>query len=140
MFKDIMFCLELKSKADTSFSFETETEYLKRKQDKKNKIPVKPNNKNIKYHQISSLSEVSQYNKIISGFIFNIRKENSSNKTYFLHIKDFNKFMNKTTKVSINEKDIIQYGAVEVEGNLKRTRYQYNINRMIEDIKEKYSS
>jgi len=139
LFKDILMCLELKSTSQTSFSFETEAEYLKRKEDKKNKIQVKPNSKMIKYHQLLSLLETLKYKKIISGFIFNIRKENNLDKTYFLYVKEFNKFMNETTKVSINEKDIIQYGAIEVEGNLKRTRYQYNIEKMIEDIIHKYT-
>lgn len=110
-----MYCLELKSTKGTSFSF-------------KGSSPM------IKEHQIKELTLASSYRNIIAGFIFNFRKEND-NKAYFLHINNFNNFIELTSKSSINEKDIIEYGAIEIKSILKRTKYKYDIEGFIERMK-----
>lgn len=108
------FPLELKSTQGTSFSF-------------KGTSPM------IKEHQIKELTKASKIIGVIPGFIFNFRSL-KINKTYFLHINDFNKFTTQTTKSSINEKDIITYGGIEIESYLKRTKYGYRIDKLIERL------
>jgi penicillin-binding protein-related factor A (putative recombinase) len=112
-----LFLLEMKSTKGTSFSF-------------KGSSPM------IKEHQIKSLTEADDYKGIVSGFIFNFRKQNSS-KAYFLHIEDFNKLIKSINKSSINEKDIIENNAMEIIGEIKRTRYKYYIGEFIKRICEK---
>lgn len=109
-----LFTLELKSTKGTSFSFKGAT-------------PM------IKEHQIKGLTESAQHEGIISGFIFNLREP--TNRTYFLHINNFNKFVSETTKSSINESDIIKYGGVEIVGQLKKVKYKYSIREFIEQMK-----
>jgi recombination protein U len=115
--EDTMFALELKSTKGTAFSF-------------KGSSPM------IKENQIKELTKAAQFKGIIPGFIFNLRKE-SGNKTYFLHISDFNKLIASTTKSSINEKDIIDSGAIEVRGEIKKVRYKYWVGEFILRMKDK---
>lgn len=107
--------LELKSTSQTSFSF-------------KGKTPM------IKAHQIKSLTEAAQHEGIIAGLVLNFREP--TNRCYFLHIYDFNKFVESTTKSSINEKDIVVSGAVNIEGKLKRVKYKYDIEGFLKQIKK----
>lgn len=116
-----MIPLELKSTKGTSFSIQT---------DKKIK------GKMIKINQIEGLNKAANYSGIIPGFILNMRKYG---KTYFLHIEDFNRFVDSTTKKSINQKDIIEYGAMEVGSKIKVSRYKYYISDFINRLKENYS-
>ena len=108
-----LYCFELKSTKGTSISF-------------KGTSPM------IKEHQIKELSNASTYNNCIAGFIFNFREP--QNIVYFQNIKDFNNFLNETTKSSINQKDIINYGGLIVEGEIKKVRWKYNINKMVDDL------
>lgn len=64
--KGYLFTLELKSTKNKSISFSESI---------------------IKAHQIDHLLEANNYDRIISGFIFNFREPD--NRTYFVHIKDF---------------------------------------------------
>jgi penicillin-binding protein-related factor A (putative recombinase) len=110
MFKSPMFYpVELKSTIGTSFSF-----------GKKESM--------IKDHQIEGLTKASKHFNVLAGFIFNFRKVN---KTYFLNIINFNRFVEDTTKSSINLNDIINYGGIEIKSELKRTRYRYLIDEFI---------
>lgn len=104
-----LFPTELKSTKGTSISIQ---------QDKNDK------GKMIKFNQIEGLTEAANYKGIIPGFIFNFRKYG---KTYFLHIDDFNKFLNDTDKKSINITNVIEYGGIEIIGEIKRVRYKYYI-------------
>lgn len=110
-----LFTLELKSTKGTSFSFEGTS-------------PM------IKSNQIKELTRASQHKGIISGFIFNMRKYN---KSWFLYIDDFNRFLENTNKKSINKDDIIEYGGIEVVGEIKRTRCRYYVGEFIERVKVK---
>lgn len=107
-----LFTLELKTTIGTSFSFD-------------GKSPM------IKKHQIEGLTKASKFKGIISGFIFNMAKYN---KTYFLSIENFNQFKESTNKKSINQQDIIDNGAIEVLGEIKRIRTKFYIGEFINKI------
>jgi len=109
-----IFTLELKSTKSTAFSF-------------KGKTPM------IKPSQIKGLTESSKFEGVISGLVFNMREP--TNKTYFLHIVNFNEFAASTTKSSINEKDIINAGAVAIDCRLKKVKYSYRIREFIDEMK-----
>jgi penicillin-binding protein-related factor A (putative recombinase) len=110
------FALELKSTKGTSFSFKGSSPMIK---------PV----------QIKSLTEAAEYKGVIPGFIFNLREP--INKVYFLHINNFNKFISETSKSSMNEKDIVACGGVEIEGKLKKVKYRYLVREFIEKMKNR---
>jgi len=112
------FPLELKSNQGTSFSIQ------KTKEEK---------GKDIKLNQIQGLTHASQYPDSYSGFLLNFR---SVEHTYWLDIRRFNEFNNVTDKKSINEKDVIEYGGLLVPQKLKKVRYKYDIDKMIEMIRE----
>ena len=52
--------------------------------------------------------------------------------TYGLLIQDFYRFLQETDKKSINKLDAVQYGAFNVEQKLARTRYYYNVKKLLE--------
>lgn len=107
-----LFLLEQKSTKGTAYSF-------------KGKSPM------IKEKQIKELTRGSVHKGIIAGLLFNMRKYE---KTYFMPIENFNKFLSETQKGSINQKDILTYGAIEVIGQIKKVRYKYYIGEFIEKI------
>lgn len=113
-YKSNLFCLELKSTISTSLSF------WKEDSDK---------SANIKKCQIEGLTDASKHDNIVSGFILNFR---NTEHTYFLDIKDFIKFTNKTSKKSINEKDIIEHNGIIIAQHKKRTRYTYQMRNWLD--------
>ena len=115
----IMFQIELKSTKGSSISFGGQS-------------------KMIKEHQINSLTESSKHFGITAGFIFNFRTYN--NATYFMHIIDFNNFLERTTKLSINLNDIENFGGIAIENNLLKKRYRYNIKLLVNDLIEKMNN
>lgn len=106
-----IYFLELKSTKGTSISFSTEE-----------------NNKMIKKCQIDGLTEFSKYEGSICGFLLNFR---NSNHTYWLEINCFLKFLSESTKKSINEKDVIEYCGLVIPQTKKRTRYTYDISKIL---------
>lgn len=87
----------------------------------------------IKHHQIVGLTKYSKYDYVVAGFVFNLRNEQTgTQKTYFQDIKDFNRMMSEIGKKSCNEYDIVRYNAVEVSGELKRTRYKWNVEELLD--------
>lgn len=114
-----MYCLELKSTDKKSFSFERE------KPTKEN-----PTKREIHWHQIKALTDYSCFNNCVCGFILDFRNDG----TYFLDIKSFNKFKEESDKVSINIKDCIDYGAVEIERKLKKKYYSYNLEKLFNEL------
>ena len=103
------------------------------------RLPTDPKDKMIKAHQINSLVQLSQAYGAISGFVFNFRKkEDLDEDTYFMFIDDFSNFLVKTDKKSINKLDVVQYGGIKLDQKLKRTQYDYNIKKMVEDVKKEY--
>lgn len=107
-----LFLLELKTTEGISFSFDGSSPMIKK-------------------HQIDELTKATQYKGVIAGLLLNMRKYN---KTYFLHIEDFNKYISNIDKKSINQQDIVSAGAIEVIGEIKRTRSKYYIGEFINKL------
>lgn len=97
-----------------------------KKQKKKLSVP------SIKYHQIHNLEEDSK-SGLVCGFMFQFRE---SNIAYFLNINDFLKFWLTTPKKSINEKDIIEYGGVQLKFSQKKTKHHYDLDNLIQTIEK----
>lgn len=106
--------MELKSTKGTSFSFEKEGSGS--------------GNKMIKLTQINGLSEVSGRKNVQAGFIFNFR---NNAHTYWLDIANFNEFYKSTSKVSINENDIVEHNGVLINSKLLKVRYTYDIESFL---------
>jgi len=114
-----LFLLEMKSTKGTSFSF---------------------SEKIIKQHQIDSLMEASEVNGIIAGFLFNFRERQykkfpytKENSVYFVPIKRFVNFKNKTNKTSINEDDCKHLG-YQLKQRKKIIHFEYDVYDMIEHV------
>lgn len=90
----------------------------------------------VKYHQIDSLTKMSEYDGLHPGFFFNFRhfegEKNACQTLYWQGIEDFNLMMNRTGKKSFNELDLLMNGAVKVSGNKKRTRYHWNLDEFFD--------
>lgn len=82
-------------------------------------------------NQIKGLKEAGKH-KLISGFLINFR--NKRNDTYFISIDNFSSMIDKLKKKSFNIKDLESFGAIKIESSKKRTRYTYNIQKMINDL------
>lgn len=115
-----LYAIECKSTKYKSMAFQTEKDDTE---------------KMIKYHQIQSLSDLSKYDGIVAGFLFNFRDEdNDSQRTYFQNINDFNRMCDEIQKKSFNEMDLILNGAVKINGNKKRTHYMWNIEELFRKL------
>lgn len=88
----------------------------------------------IKKHQSLSLLKFSDYKGVICGFIFNFREFN--NATFFIGIQDFMSFVEKAERKSIPLAYCQEVG-IEVDQQLKKTRYKYNILKLFNDINKK---
>ena len=120
----LFYALELKSTKYKSMT------YAKSKEEDKGK-----NKKMIKYHQIESLRELSQYNGIYAGFLLNFRDEkNECERTYYIDINRFDTMCKRVGKGSFNEIDLIQNFALKVNGQKKRVHYRWDIGDMLGDI------
>ena len=105
----VLFLLEMKSTKGTSFSF---------------------SEKIIKKNQIEHLNKASEYENIISGFVFNFRNTDS---TYFVNVKDFINFKNNSGKQSINQKDCETIG-IKINQTIKKTNWHYHIDEFVESV------
>lgn len=115
-----LFPMELKSTKSTSISIQMTDE----------------KGKDIKRHQIISLTQSREHEGVLAGFLFDFRNERI-NKTYWMDIRDFNEYMSHTTKKSINPADIVQYHGIEVNKTLLRVRYKYDVVKLLADIVER---
>lgn len=101
----------------------------------------------IRPHQIKNLTIANGYDGVIAGFLFNFRE--CDNQTFFVHIQDFNTYKkiaekqlehvyeSKVNKSSIPI-DICKEIGIEIENKKIRTTYKYDVNKLIENIKERY--
>lgn len=117
-FKGFLFPMELKSTNKKSFS-------IQRSKDE----PVKE----IKYHQIFSLTEANNFLGVISGFVLDFRE----NDTYWLSIDSFNLFLIENDKKSINIEDVKKYNGIKIEKQKIRVNYKYDVLKIINDIIDK---
>ncbi len=85
----------------------------------------------IRQNQIDGLLKADKHN-LVAGFIFNYR--NKHNDTFFMTIGDFVDMIKRINKKSFNVKDLESHNAVRIESTKKRTRYTYNIEKLIKEI------
>ena len=85
----------------------------------------------IRDSQIKGLQEASKHD-LVTGILVNFRNEN--NDTFFIEIDDFVTMMNSINKKSFNIKDLESIGATRVESTKKRTRYTYNIEKLVGEL------
>lgn len=123
----IQYSLELKSTSQKYLSYHTSEEDEKEKK-----------GANIQWHQITGLTEASQYDNCIAGFMFNFRLDNGEQLLYFMNIKDFNKFRKNTNKRSLNIMDISLNGGIKIKGEKLRKNYRWNLNEFLESQSETY--
>lgn len=116
--KRILYGLELKSTCGKSMSFESIDNDGKQ-------------NGMIHKHQIIGLAQINEYKNIIGAFILNFRNNDGSQKSYYIAINRFLDLYNQTQKKSLNENDLMEYGAIEIAGNKKRTRYFWDIEKLL---------
>lgn len=82
--------------------------------------------------QILGLKKWSEHLGVF-GFIFNFRSFN--NKTYFVTIDDFLDYTSSLSKKSININDVLNMNPIEIENNLIRTNYRYNIEKFLSETR-----
>lgn len=103
----------------------------------------------IKQHQIDKLLEASEYENVISGFLFNFREPD--NKVYFVTIQDFikyqyiaqneikeHKYISKINKSSIPIGICNEIG-IEIKGFKKRVKWHYHMKEFITEAIGKYA-
>ena len=123
----INYCLELKTSSQKYMSYHT------CKNDEKEKKSA-----NIQWHQIEGLTRASEYDNVISGFLFNFRLDNGDQLLYFMDIKDFNRFRKNTNKKSLNIMDISLNGGIKVSGEKLIKNYRWNLDEFLESQSKTY--
>lgn len=103
-----LFLIECKSTKETSMSFNM-----------------------LRDNQIQGLREASMHN-LVAGLLVNFRNEH--NDTFFVPIDKYLDMIEKIGKKSFNVKDLMSIDATRVECQKKRTRYKYDIKKMINDL------
>lgn len=123
----IQYSLELKTTSQKYLTYHTN------EKDEKEKKSA-----NIQWHQIIGLTNASEYDNCIAGFMFNFRLDNGEQLLYFMNIKDFNKFRTNTNKRSLNIMDISLNGGVKIKGEKLRVNYRWNLDEFLEFQSEIY--
>ena len=85
----------------------------------------------IRKNQVEGLAEAGRH-YLVAGLLVNFRNE--SNDTFFIMIDDYIEMIDSIDKKSFNIKDLIANGAVRVECDKKRSRWKYNIEKLIKDM------
>jgi penicillin-binding protein-related factor A (putative recombinase) len=126
-YKEHLFTIEMKSTKAKSISFSESI---------------------IKQHQIDNLLEASKFDGVIAGFLFNFREP--TDQTYFVDIDSFIEYKNiaqneltqHTYKSKVNKSsislNICREIGVEVTSVLKKVKYRYYINKLLDQLIEKY--
>jgi len=121
----LFFAIECKSTKYKSFTVQID------KYDESSKM--------VKFHQIKSLTDMSKYDGLISGFCFNFRDEkNNCQRMYFQLISDFNRMMKEINKASLNEMDLVLYNAVKINGRKKRINYHWDMDVFFTNMNEQF--
>lgn len=111
-----LFCLELKSVAGKSISFER----------------TKKDKGTIHFHQIEYLKQSSVYKNIICGLIIDFRRTGN---TWFLNIKQWDSLVESVSKKSFNEEDLLSYAApLLIRKKKLRVNYRYDIQQFLQDV------
>mgnify|MGYP001049119454 FL=1 len=85
----------------------------------------------IRENQIEGLKNANKHN-LVAGLLVNFRNE--KNDTYFILIDKYQNMINSLNKKSFNIHDLEKVGATRLESEKRRTRYRYNINKMIQEL------
>lgn len=110
-----LFCLELKTVAGKSISFER----------------TKKDKGEIHYHQIEYLKSCLNYKNVVPGLIIDFR---GTDNTWFLHIKEWDTLINSITKKSFNESDLLSYSRPLLISKKKlKINYRYDVDKFIQD-------
>lgn len=113
-----LFCLELKTVAGKSISFER----------------TKKDKGKIHYHQIEYLKSCLNYKNVIPGLIIDFR---GTDNTWFLHINQWDRLIAAITKKSFNEYDLSCYSHPLLISKKKlKVNYRYDVNKFINDAIE----
>ena len=111
------FCLELKSVAGKSISFER----------------TKKDKGDIHYHQIEYLKSCLDFQNIIPGLIIDFR---GTDNTWFLHIDQWDSLINSINKKSFNEDNLMTYSQpILIEKKIMKVNYRYDINKFLVDVR-----
>lgn len=111
------------------FLFKEDTLYmLELKSTKASAIPYT----SIAENQFEGLLIASEFLGIKAGFLFNFREHKE---TYYVDIKDAIEFKNTSNRMSYPIKFAREKG-IKIDQTLKRTRYRYDIGKMITNIKQ----
>ena len=71
----------------------------------------------------------------MSGFLFNFRLENETlEHTYFQSIKNFLIMYKSLNKKSFNEKDLLNYNPINIEGKKKIKNWSWNIEKFLQEV------
>ena len=109
------FCLELKSVAGKSISFER----------------TKNDKGEIHYHQIEYLKSCLNYKNIIPGLIIDFR---GTDNTWFLHIKEWDGLISSIDKKSFNESDLLSYShPILISKKKLQVNYRYDVDKFIQN-------
>lgn len=104
----------------------------------------------IKQHQIDNLKHATQFDGIISGFLFNFR-EVEGNPTYFVDIDSFIEYKNiaeneldhtyksKVNKASISLNICKEIG-VPVTSIKKKIKFRYYVNKLLDELIDKHKT
>ena len=116
----ILYALELKTVGGKSISFERTD---------KDKGEIHRN-------QIEGLNRWDRYDGIVCGFIIHFRKIET---TVFISVKQMNEIICIIPKKSFNFEDLDQYGItyIIIPQTKLRTRYRYNADFFLQEIKKK---
>ena len=123
----IQYCFELKSVSQKYVSYHT---CEKDEKDKKSA--------HIQWHQIEGLTNASEYDNVVAGFLLNFRLDSGEQLLYFLNIKDFNKFRKNANKRSMNIMDISLNGGIKINGEKLRKNYRWNLDEFLESQSKNY--
>ena len=111
------------------FLFKEDTLYmLELKSTKASAIPYT----SIAENQFEGLLIASEFLGIKAGFLFNFRE---NKETYYVDIKDAIECKNTANRMSYPIKFAREKG-IKIDQTLKRTRYRYDIGKMITNIKQ----
>ena len=109
------------------FLFKDDTLYmLELKSTKASAIPYT----SIAEHQFEGLLKASKYNGIKAGFLFNFREHKE---TYYIDINKAIEFKNNSGRMSYPIKFVRENG-IKLDQTLKRTRYRYDIEKLLKNI------
>ncbi len=116
----IFYGLELKSTKHKSLTFWKEDFEDK---DKKKTFQIRK-------CQIQGLQKWSKHIGVF-GFVINFRS--CENKTYFISIDEFLDYTSSLSKKSISIDDVLNMNPIEIENNIIRTNYHYNIEKFLKE-------